>query len=99
MLRTAAKVISVISLVVFGLMVVCIALVVAAPSLDPFPVGFAFDAGRFLAGPFDGLFPSRSVNRYVVTNWGLAAMVWLLIGQAVALLLRRVDGVTTASAR
>lgn len=98
MLGTVAKVISVISLIVFAFMAVCILLVVVAPSLDPFPVGFAFDAGQFMAGPFDGLFPTRSVNSYVVANWGLAAVVWLLLGQAVALLLRRIDGTAPASA-
>ncbi len=97
-LVTIARVISIISLAVAAFMAICIVLILAAPNLDPFPVGFAFDAGQFLAGPFDGLFPSRSVNSYVVANRGLAAVVWLLLGQAVALLLRRLDGMTTASA-
>lgn len=96
-LGTAAKVVSLISLIVAAFMAICIVLILVAPGIDRFPIGFAFDAGEFMAGPFDGLFPTRSVKSYVLANWGLAAVVWLLLGQVVALLLRRIDGMTTAS--
>ncbi len=91
-LALAARVISVLSIALAAAMAVGILLIVAAPNLEPFPVGEAFVATEWLAGPFDGLFPIRGVNRYVLANWGLAAVVWLVIGQVISLLLRRADG-------
>ena len=87
--RVAAKAVSVISLAVTTLMAVSVALVIAAPSLKPFPVGFAFDLGDRLAGPFENIFATRDLDLYVFANWGLAAVVWLAAGQLLALLLRR----------
>lgn len=46
---------SVVSIVVAGLLVVSIVLIIAAPNLQPFPVGNAFDLGDRLADPFDGV--------------------------------------------
>ncbi len=88
----AATIISAISVVVAGLMVLSILLIVLAPTIRTFPTAFAFDATKWLAGPFDGLFPVRSTDAYVVANWGLAAVVWLAAGQLVALALRRLRG-------
>jgi len=48
------------------------------------------DAARFLAGPFDGLFSLERNKVEIAVNWGIAAVVWLLLGRLVArLLLRR----------
>jgi hypothetical protein len=48
------------------------------------------DAARFLAGPFDGLFTLERNKVEVAINWGIAAVVWFLLGQLIArLLLRR----------
>ena len=48
------------------------------------------DAARFLAGPFDGLFTLERNKVEVAVNWGIAAVVWLLLGRLIArLLLRR----------
>jgi hypothetical protein len=48
------------------------------------------DAAGFLAGPFDDLFKLESNKAEVAVNWGVAAVVWLVLGRLVAsLLLRR----------
>jgi hypothetical protein len=48
------------------------------------------DAARFLAGPFDGLFALERNKVEVAVNWGIAAVVWFLVGRLIArLLLRR----------
>jgi hypothetical protein len=48
------------------------------------------DAAGFLAGPFDDLFKLDSNKAEVAVNWGVAAVVWLVLGRLVAsLLLRR----------
>ena len=88
-LEIAARVVSIISIVVAALLVISIVLIIVAPNLDPFPVGYAFDVGDRLAGPFDGVFFIRNVGAYVAANWGLAAVVWLILGQLIALGLRR----------
>jgi hypothetical protein len=48
------------------------------------------DAAQFLAGPFDGLFNLERNKVEVTVNWGIAAVVWFLVGRLIArLLLRR----------
>ena len=48
------------------------------------------DAASFLAGPFDGLFKLDRPKVETAVNWGIAAVVWYLLGRLIArLLLRR----------
>jgi hypothetical protein len=48
------------------------------------------DAASFLAGPFDGLFKLDRPKVETAVNWGVAAVVWYLVGRLIArLLLRR----------
>jgi hypothetical protein len=48
------------------------------------------DAASFLAGPFDGLFKLDRPKVETAVNWGVAAVVWFLVGRLIArLLLRR----------
>jgi uncharacterized membrane protein YjfL (UPF0719 family) len=48
------------------------------------------DAASFLAGPFDGLFRLDKQKVETAVNWGVAAVVWYLLGRLIArLLLRR----------
>ncbi len=35
---------------------------------------------RWLAGPFDGMFSFHSANTAIAVNWGIAAVVYLLVG-------------------
>ena len=51
-------------------------------------VGAVMDAARALAGPFHDLFRLHGVWRYVV-NWGIAALVYVVVGRFVARLLLR----------
>jgi hypothetical protein len=44
---------------------------------------------RSLAGPFDGMFSFHSANATIAVNWGIAAVVYLLIGGLIARLLGR----------
>jgi len=47
------------------------------------------DAAGFLAGPFDGLFTLESNKAEKAVNWGIAAVVWLVLGKLIARLLIR----------
>jgi hypothetical protein len=46
---------------------------------------------RWLAGPFDGMFSFHSANDAIAVNWGIAAVVYLLVGGLIARLLGGTD--------
>ena len=47
------------------------------------------DAGKFLAGPFKGLFSLDSAKATMAVNWGLAAVVWYALARLIARLILR----------
>jgi hypothetical protein len=47
------------------------------------------DAASFLAGPFKNVFNPKSHKVNIAVNWGLAAIVYLLVGSLIAGLLVR----------
>jgi len=47
------------------------------------------DAGAWLATPFKNLFHFKSGNLSLAVNWGLAALVYMVIGSVLATLLGR----------
>jgi hypothetical protein len=72
------------------LLVVAILLVVLEANRSNELVQFVRDAAGVLAGPFDDLFTLDSNKAERAVNWGLAAIVWVVLGRLVAgLLLRR----------
>jgi hypothetical protein len=46
---------------------------------------------HWLAGPFDGMFSFHSANTAIAVNWGIAAVVYLVVGVLIARLLGRTD--------
>lgn len=48
------------------------------------------DAGKALVGPFEDIFKIDKPKVSVAVNWGLAALVYLLVGGLIARVLRRV---------
>jgi hypothetical protein len=47
------------------------------------------DAGGWLAGPFKNLFSIHNAKVAMAVNWGLAALVYLIVGHLIASLLVR----------
>ncbi len=47
------------------------------------------DAAKFLVGPFDGIFKPKSPKLAIAVNWGIALVVYVIIGRFIASLLRR----------
>ncbi|MGB0093527.1 MAG: hypothetical protein WBP81_13490 [Solirubrobacteraceae bacterium] len=45
------------------------------------------DAARWLARPFDGIFSFHNARVALAVNWGLAAVVYLIVGGLIARLL------------
>ena len=47
----------------------------------------AVPVGIDLAGPFDGMFTLNSADATIAVNWGIAAVVYLIVGAVVAWLI------------
>jgi hypothetical protein len=52
-------------------------------------VSHVHDWAKSLAGPFDGMFNLHNPKTELAVNWGLAAVVYLVVGSLIASLLRR----------
>jgi hypothetical protein len=47
-------------------------------------------AGRWLVGPFDNVFSIRNPKADMAANWGLAAVIYLIVGGFIANLIARI---------
>jgi hypothetical protein len=84
-----ARIVRLITMLVVGLIVVGILLVVLKANRSNDLVNAVLDAGKFLAGPLDNAFKLHNHKANVAVNWGLAAVVYAVIGGLVVRLLRR----------
>lgn len=84
-----AKLIRVVAGIVVGIIVIAILLIVLGAKESNDIVGWFVDAGRWLAGPFKGLFDLDGRKADIAVNWGLAALVYSVIA---GVLLRLVGG-------
>jgi hypothetical protein len=71
------------------LIVVGILLVVLEANRDNGIVDALLEAGEFLVEPFDNVFEPERRKVRVAVNWGLAAVIYALVGALIAGLLRR----------
>ena len=84
-----ARIVSLITSVVVGLILVAIVLVLLEASRQNGIVDWLVGAGDFLSKPFHGIFSLDSRKAEVAVNWGLAALVYGFAGGFIARLLRR----------
>jgi xanthine/uracil permease len=84
-----ARIVRLITSVVVGLIVIAIALVLFEANRDNSIVDWLVGAGDDLTQPFHGIFDPDGRKAMVSVNWGLAAVVYALIGGFIARLLRR----------
>jgi hypothetical protein len=84
-----ARLVSLVTSVVVGLLLVGIALVLLEANRDNEVVDWLLGAGEFLAEPFDNVFSPDGQKAKVGVNWGLAALVYAFVGSLIARLLRR----------
>jgi hypothetical protein len=89
-LAPVARLVSLITWVVVGLVVAGIVLVLLEANRDNTVVDAVLDAARWLATPFRDVFSLDSHKENVAVNYGLAALVFAVAGGLVARLLRRV---------
>jgi len=84
-----ARIVSLITSIVVGLIVVAIILVLLEASRQNGIVDWLVGAGDWLSKPFHGIFSLDSHKATVAVNWGLAALVYAVVGGFIARLLRR----------
>ena len=82
-----ARLVRLVVWVVVALIVAAILLRVLGANPHNAVVGDIHDAGRALVGPFDGLFSIKQAKLAMAVNWGLAAIVYLIVGSLIARLL------------
>ena len=82
--------------VIVGIVVALIVLGILFALLEANPrngiVAAINDIGRALVGPFEDVFTRRKPKEEIAINWGIAAVVYLVIGSLIAALLGRVAG-------
>jgi hypothetical protein len=79
-----ARLISLIASVVALILIAGIVLVVLKANPSNQIVSAVTDAARWLAGPFDGMFSMAKHRVEVAVNWGIAAVVWFVVGRLLA---------------
>jgi uncharacterized membrane protein (UPF0136 family) len=84
-----ASIVSLITAVVVGLLVVAIALVLLEANRDNAIIDWLVGAGDWLATPFEGMFEPDGRKARIGVNWGLAALVYALVGGLFVRFLRR----------
>lgn len=79
---------------VAGLLALTIAVGIALIALDATStnsvVSTIHDAARSLVGPFDGIFKISSHKVEIAVNWGIALIVYLVVGAILAGLIERI---------
>jgi hypothetical protein len=82
-----ARVVRLVVGIVVVVIVAGVVLVLLKASASNTIVADVHDAARWLAGPFDGIFSFHSARVALAVNWGLAAVVYALVGGVIARLL------------
>jgi hypothetical protein len=84
---TLARVVRLIVAIIVLIVVAGIVLVLLKANGTNTMVSDVHDAARWLAGPFDGIFSFHNARVALAVNWGLAAVVYLIVGGLIARLL------------
>ncbi|TMK40104.1 MAG: hypothetical protein E6G56_08880 [Actinobacteria bacterium] len=90
-----ARLVSLIAAIVALVIAAAVLFVVLGANPSNTIVSAIHDAGRALAGPFDGMFKIKDAKGAIALNWGIALVVYLVLGSIVAGIFRRM-GATAA---
>lgn len=88
-LWSVARIITTLATVVAAIIAAGIVLKVLGASSSNDIVNVVVDAASWLSAPFHGLFNLSDNDWQVVLNWGLAAVVYLVVARLVARMLLR----------
>ncbi|MEJ7714184.1 MAG: hypothetical protein WKF40_00160 [Thermoleophilaceae bacterium] len=90
----AARLVMLVVSVIVAIIVVAILLKVLGANMGNSFVKGITDLAKTLVGPFKDLFTIKNAKVSVAVNWGLAALLYLVVGSIIARILRRI-GVTS----
>jgi hypothetical protein len=79
-----ARAIGMVAAIVALILVIGIALVLLKANQSNQIVSAVHDAASWLVGPFEGLFKFDKPRTETAVNWGIAAVVWLVLGRLIA---------------
>jgi hypothetical protein len=82
-----ARIVRTVTAVVVGFIVVGILLHVLGANGGNAVVGFVYDVAGWLVTPFKGLFSVSGAKLQIALNWGIAAVVYGIVGGLLARLL------------
>ena len=84
-----ARALEVVVAVVASIIAVGVLLVALEANPENTIVDAVLDAARWLVGPFEDFFTLDDPKLEIAVNWGLAVVVYVLVGRTLASLLRR----------
>ena len=90
----AARLVMLVTSIIVAVIVVAILLRVLDANMGNSIVKGINDVGKALVGPFKDLFKITDPKVSIAVNWGLAALIYLIVGSLIARVLRRL-GVTS----
>ena len=82
-----ARIVRIVTAVVVGFIVVGILLHVLDANSGNAVVGFVYDVAGWLVTPFKGLFSPSGAKLQIAVNWGIAAVVYGIVGSLISRLL------------
>lgn len=85
---SAARVVMLIALIIAAFIALAIVLILLGANEDNMIVNAIVEVARFFSTPFDAMFPQDDRKVDVLVNWGLGALVYLLVGGVIARLVR-----------
>jgi uncharacterized protein YggT (Ycf19 family) len=84
-----ARVVTVVTAIIVGFIVVGILLFVLSANENNPIVSFISGVAEFFVGPFREIFQIDEEKTQVAVNWGIAAVVYLIVGRLIVGLLQR----------
>jgi hypothetical protein len=91
-----ARIVKIVTSLVVGFIVVGILLHVLGANGGNAVVGFVYDVAGWLVTPFKGLFSVSGAKLHIAVNWGVAAVVYGIVG---GVLVRLLAGAGMAASR
>jgi hypothetical protein len=88
-LLLVARLVMLVAFVIVAVIVAAILLKVLGANAGNTIVKDIHDIGKALVGPFKDVFKNKRPKVSIALNWGLAALVYLIVGAIIASILRR----------
>jgi hypothetical protein len=94
-----ARIVGLITALIVGFIVVGIVLHLLEANAGNAIVGFVYDVAGFFVDPFKGIFSPDGEKLRIAVNWGLAAIVYALVGGLLSRLLAGMGGAAATRGR